>query len=168
LHETSFEYDDFNRLIKTRNPENSCSVLTLDTIGQVVAVRDFDEGLDDICDPEADLLLTEVQNKYDEFGSVFQTEQAWIVDGAHANPTHTSQLTPTDSFATSRVTFDERGNTVKTIDDNKGTITFQHDGLGRLTQVQDNADPDRGEDNYVEVSCNAPSGPWTRVCREPS
>jgi len=121
-----YGYDNYNRLISLTDPLGNSVNGDRDPAGNITVLRNFEDAT----------LLAQSEFDYDELNRLHEMRRAWIDSAQLFVPSHLGQLTPFDEFATFRLRNDRRGRAVEIVDDNRNSISYGYDGLGRLTSLE--------------------------------
>lgn len=117
--DTEYEYDGYNRLIRTTTPLGHYTDFAYDQASQKTQIKSYEAG---------GVLLAKTDTKYDE------RRQPFEVLREHKS---TTGIAIGDGSASTRSGYDVRGLCVRLVDDASEATTTAYDGLGRAERVDD-------------------------------
>ena len=118
-HSTNLAYDDLDRLSRVTNALGHHTDIAYDKAGHVVSAS---------VSSASDLLISEIQNQYDERGRLFQQSQL-LLDAA-------GQQT---GSATTELVYDRSDRVRNVIDPDSRHLSMDYDGVDRLVELRDSA-----------------------------
>ena len=154
---TLYEYDGFNRLVKTTDPLGNVTEQVYDPTGNVIKISRY--GVIGGESPKdnagsGNVLLSQAEYFFDEMNRQYQQDEIlFISDGVSAIRTPVLKDGPLgtsdDGRVTTRNEFDRKGRTTFTVEDNEDTYEYQYDGADRRI-VQIDPEGNRVDSTYDE------------------
>ncbi|MEM8875891.1 MAG: DUF6531 domain-containing protein, partial [Planctomycetota bacterium] len=171
---TRYEYDAFDRLVRTIDPIGNVVENTYDPAGQIVSTAMYGPigGLSPTDSAGAQNVLLGLTNfRYDERGRMYRKDRLLgVSDGVVLNRSQHQNLNDSDArymddpasvsgiqryggFVSTETVFDPNGNPVEVYDDKGNRVRTQYDEIDRPFWVKD------AEDNVTETSYDENSNP---------